>query len=365
MKPVLHVLGQLNRGGAERLIIDLVSHIDREAFPQHIYLLSGKRGSLDDVAREAGATLHYGTWSHRIAHDLTNVLKEHRIAILESHVHLSSAIILALASHKMQRIAFLHSTGDDHGDTLLREIYRKAMHALLRRTATDIVGISAGVLREAWSVDWQHDCAARVIPNGIDTSLFLPLVAARPIRSARPSLSCIHVGRFDPPKNHERVLAIFAAINKELGPSTLHLVGRYSTDRHVALMACAESFGVRDQVTFLGERNDVPQLLVASDLLLLPSLREGMPSVVLESVAAGTPVLASTLPGVLEIANEIDGIRCVDLEASNEEWATAARALLAQVGAPLALHQGIARSRFTVNAFCESHVRLWSRDWLR
>jgi glycosyltransferase involved in cell wall biosynthesis len=66
-----------------------------------------------------------------------------------------------------------------------------------------------------------------------------------------------------------------------------------------------ESLGLRQAVTFLGERGDARQIIGALDLLVLPSLTEGLPNVVLEAFAYKTPVVATAVGGVPELV--IDG----------------------------------------------------------
>ena len=67
------------------------------------------------------------------------------------------------------------------------------------------------------------------------------------------------------------------------------------------LAADCEAAGIADRVHFVGWRPDVPELLAASDLLVLPSAWEGMPNVVLEAMASGLPVVASDVEGVREL----------------------------------------------------------------
>ena len=71
------------------------------------------------------------------------------------------------------------------------------------------------------------------------------------------------------------------------------------------LEADAETLGIRDRVVFLGRRDDVPELLGASDAFVLPSLYEGTSLSVLEAMAAGCPVVASAIPGTDELV--VDG----------------------------------------------------------
>src|SRR4029077_1011946 len=67
----------------------------------------------------------------------------------------------------------------------------------------------------------------------------------------------------------------------------------------------APAFGLDDKVRFLGHRDDVPRLLAASDLLVLPSLYEGLPNVVLEAMRFRKPVVATAAPGTTEVV--VDG----------------------------------------------------------
>jgi glycosyltransferase involved in cell wall biosynthesis len=76
-----------------------------------------------------------------------------------------------------------------------------------------------------------------------------------------------------------------------------------------ALAALVLQLGLNDRVTFLGHRRDIPELIAAADVVVLPSLYEGLPLAVLEAMAAGKPVIGSRIPGVLEIITDgADGI---------------------------------------------------------
>jgi glycosyltransferase involved in cell wall biosynthesis len=69
------------------------------------------------------------------------------------------------------------------------------------------------------------------------------------------------------------------------------------------LEEAAHAYRLDDKVKFLGHRDDVPTLLAAADLLVLPSLYEGLPNVVLEAMRLGKPVVATAAPGTIEVVN--------------------------------------------------------------
>ena len=126
------------------------------------------------------------------------------------------------------------------------------------------------------------------IPNGIAAD---PL-PRRP--SETPTVLC--VARFTPQKNHPVLLSAFARLRRTHPDARLQLVG--SGPDEPAIRARAARLGL--EVDFLGPREDVPALMAAADLLVLPSAFEGLPLVVLEAMAAGLPVVATRIGGVVE-----------------------------------------------------------------
>jgi glycosyltransferase involved in cell wall biosynthesis len=96
------------------------------------------------------------------------------------------------------------------------------------------------------------------------------------------------------------------------------------------VMAAAASSGVEDKVHFLGIRRDVGSLMRQSDVVLLPSSREGLPGAVLEAAAVGVPVVACDLPGVRFIADHVAGVAAV----AGTDAGTWARAILGAGVAP-------------------------------
>jgi glycosyltransferase involved in cell wall biosynthesis len=101
----------------------------------------------------------------------------------------------------------------------------------------------------------------------------------------------------------------------------LLVVGRgEAAIQHRVVRGIAE-LGIDDRVTLCGERTDVPRLLASADLMIFPSMWEGLGLAVLESCAVGTPVVASALACLIEIAGELPDVRPVPLEADDHEWA--------------------------------------------
>ncbi len=181
------------------------------------------------------------------------------------------------------------------------------------------VGVE-GAIEASWGLGWAQDPRAQTVYNGLDLAAFHgppdPDGVCREFNIPAGSVLCTHVGRFSPPKNHGRLLAIFAQVLRHTPGMYIVLVVVVvgSPDAELPIRTRASELGLADRLVFAGVRDDVPRLLLGADLMIFPSTWEGLPGAVLEACAAGLPVLASDPPGVREIARFFPGVACVSLE---------------------------------------------------
>ena len=143
-----------------------------------------------------------------------------------------------------------------------------------------------------------------VIPNGIDPA---PYRDAAPLENAALGVPenrriLVTIGRLDEQKGLDWLLSLAPQLLAAAPEHDLVLVGEGPQRRRLETLA-AESV-MADQIHFAGWRPDVPRILAASDMLLLPSRWEGMPNVILEAMAAGLPVVATRSEGVDELLHE-------------------------------------------------------------
>jgi glycosyltransferase involved in cell wall biosynthesis len=127
------------------------------------------------------------------------------------------------------------------------------------------------------------------------------------------------------------------------------------------LEALAASKGLAAHVKILGHREDVPDLLAASDVFVMPSLWEGLPLALLEAMLAGKPVIASRTSGIPEAVNDgVDGLLTTPGDVG--ELATALRGVIASPARRAALG-GAARARataeFTLDAMADGYERVF------
>ena len=110
------------------------------------------------------------------------------------------------------------------------------------------------------------------------------------------------MGRLVEEKGHRFLLRAFAALREKCPRNRLLLAG--SGNQMGQLQKLARELGVRDKINFLGERRDIPRVLAALDIFVLPSLTEALPISLLEAMAAGRPTIASRVGGIPEIVRE-------------------------------------------------------------
>jgi glycosyltransferase involved in cell wall biosynthesis len=206
-----------------------------------------------------------------------------------------------------------------------------AEYALPRRMIRWAAGRSAGVISVcqalkdrlvAIGVAEQH---IHVLRNGVDLELFRPrdrAVARARYDLRRPTL--LSVGHLIPRKAHDIVIRALT----QIADAELLIVGE--GPERGALVALADRTGVAGRVRFLGQlpQNELPDIYGAADVLVLASAREGWANVLLEAMACGTPVVASSVWGTPEVVASADAGLLVD-ERSGAAFASAIGGLLA------------------------------------
>ena len=163
-----------------------------------------------------------------------------------------------------------------------------------------------------------------VIHNAVDTDRFRLDPALR--KKTKESLGIPedtsvlgHVGRFSLQKNHAFLIDIFVVVHRKNPEAILLLAG--AGELEAEIRDKVKTLGLEDSVKFLGLRKDIPALMNAMDVFVLPSFFEGLPVVGVEAQATGLPVITSTA-----VARELpleDLAQYIPLESSPEIWAEA------------------------------------------
>jgi glycosyltransferase involved in cell wall biosynthesis len=180
------------------------------------------------------------------------------------------------------------------------------------RDSKTIIAVSNQVRQDLISIGISEE-TIQVIYNGVDTEEFQPGAIER-VSLGLPNNVFLALFAGDirtPRKNLETILKALVNV------PDLHLAVAGSTDRSPYPLI-AEKLGLSDRVYFLGQRNDMPDLMKASDLFVFPSRYETFGLVILEALASGLPVITAKTVGASELINPKCGYVMSDVESSTE-----------------------------------------------
>lgn len=325
---ILHVIGIMNRGGAETMIMNLYRHMDWTKVQFDFVENSAEPAAFDDEIQSLGGKIyrcpHYNGKNHFTYVKWWNrFFREHRgeYPIVHGHLGSTAAIYLSIAKkYGAYTIAHSHSSGTDHS---LKALLYGIMSYPTRHIAAYFFACSeaAGIDRFGKKTTLGDNYS--VLKNAIDITQFsyVPPIRRR-VRNEMgyraDEIVIGHVGRFNPPKNHPFLLEIFSALLKKEPNAVLLLVG--GGEDLPKIQAKAQTLGIAENIRFLGVRSDVADLMQAMDMFVFPSLYEGLPVTMVEAQASGLPCLISDkVPEECIITEGL--VDVMPLSASADAWA--------------------------------------------
>ena len=181
----------------------------------------------------------------------------------------------------------------------------------IRRTLNEAAGIIAvsGALKDSMVALGASPEKIRVIPNGIDADRFRPMdrrAAREKLGLPVEGLCVVAVGNLIPAKGQNLLIAALGKLAAQRPLLKLFLIG--DGPQKAALVEQVKVLGLNERVLLIDTRphDELPLWFNAADLSCLASHREGLPNVVLESLACGTPVLATRVGGIPEVLTSPD-----------------------------------------------------------
>jgi glycosyltransferase involved in cell wall biosynthesis len=325
MRRVLLVITGLNYGGAETQVRDVALAFKARGLSVGVVSMLLPVAYQDDLT---SAGIHL--WSldmkrkwpdPRMVWRLANIVRQFKPDIV--HSHMIHANLLARVSrvagwHKIPLVCTAHSVNE--GGKLRMYVYR-----VTDRWASITTNVSQAAVDRYVAVGAAPTGHIIYMPNGVDMSRFCPDEERR--TAVRHSLGlaaeeCVilAVARFEEAKNHAGMLRTFARVLETHPSAILLLVGQGTLFN--ATRTLAMTLHVTDSVRFLGIRNDIPDLMRASDLYLMSSLWEGLPIVLLEAAASGLPAVATDVGG--NATAVLDGISGRIVSPNDDEALVAA-----------------------------------------
>jgi glycosyltransferase involved in cell wall biosynthesis len=291
-------------GGTERALLQLLGGLDRARWrPLLFHADAPGAAQLADQARALDVPTHAVPVATRAASGVASIgplartMRRERAAVFHAHQIWSLSCRYGIVAAACARVRARVATAQLFVE-MPPLLGIDLQHALLTRCLHRHVAVSrfvASRLRDRFHVPPRKIV---VIPNAATAGATASPVARSELARDDTAPLVLTVARLDAQKGIVHLLDAAAAV-----PHVSFAIAGDGPDR-AALEQRAVALGVSDRVRFLGHRQDVPSLLAAADLFVLPSLYEGLPLAVLEAMAAGVPVIATAIGGTDEVVRD-------------------------------------------------------------
>jgi len=298
-------------GGAELVVFRMAEELRRRG---HDVLPMGPAkgvGWLGAKFREAGFAPRVFTLRRPVdpmcVRDLASQIRSDRLDLVHSH-EFTMAVYGAAAARGAH---CLHVTTMHGNQTMTAALRRRiALRWAFRRTAATIA-VSADTRRQLCADLGLEPGAVEVILNGVPERPGDPAPIRRELGLRRGEVLLVAVGNLDTRKGHIYLLQALQRLHAAglEAPWRVAIAGGRGGDQRERLEAFASEHGFRDRLHLLAQRDDIPDLLAAADVFVMPSLWEGLPLALLEAMLAGKAIVASNISGIPEaVRDEREGL---------------------------------------------------------
>jgi glycosyltransferase involved in cell wall biosynthesis len=342
-------------GGAERVVVDLATRLQAAGAETVVFLPARGEGWLAGQLAGSGVDVESfhleSPFSPACARSLAAAFRRRRIDIAHSH-EFSMAVYGAWASWLAggQHVITMHGSRYYAGRARRRLAMRAAV-ALSGRTVAVSSPLADQISRDLLVTRSR----IATIPNGVRATPASGSAVREELGLGADDRLVVATGNLYPVKGHVHLIDAMALLTGRHPDLQLAICGR--GDQEDALRSRARANGIGGHVHLLGLRSDVPAVLAAADLFVLPSLSEGLPLALLEAMCAGCPIVASDVGDVGKALGADAGVL---VEPGNPSaLASALETLLTQPG--LARDLGIrARARARAEYDVAHMVRAYS-----
>ncbi len=300
--PIALVITDLDPGGAEKALVALALGLNRSVWAPSVVCLAGE-GVLAERLRTAGIPVQFLNVRRsnpvQAVGRLASAFAMNPPRLIQSFLFHANVASRLAAAKLAQRPPVL-------GGIRVAERQRK-WHLTLERLTQGLglgwVCVSNAVRDFSIQTARLDERRLTVIPNGIDAAEYDAVgpVPRSGLADDPNNLIALFAGRLDVQKGVDLLLDAFASAQHL--PLSLAIAGDGPL-REEVVTRLREDARLAGRARWLGRRDDVPALLKAADMLVLPSRWEGMPNVVLEAMAAGRPIIATDVDGTREIGFE-------------------------------------------------------------
>lgn len=332
MERLLCIVGSLNAGGAETFLMKVYRSLDRNKYQMDFCVANPEKGVYEDEIQSLGGKIHVipfksdGFREFRKA--LYKVVKDGNYRrVLRITSNAAGLVDLKIAKAAGATRCIARSSNSSDGTSIKNKVINFICKVLYLKYVDEMVAPSDLAAIYTFGKKAVTNGKVHKLNNGVDLSTFYYSVEGRAkIRKEfdlGESTVIGHVGRFMQQKNHKFLLQVFAEIRKHVD-AKLMLTGKGELENE--LRQQAKELNIDEYVVFTGLRKDVPEILSAMDIMVFPSLYEGMPNTIIEAQATGLPCLISD--SITREANITGLVKYKSLNTSAADWAEDVMAMI-------------------------------------
>jgi glycosyltransferase involved in cell wall biosynthesis len=308
---VLECIRQGQIGGGESHLLSLSENLNKSIFEPIV--LSFTDGPMIGLLRKMNidATIIYTEKPFNIFiwKKVRAFIKEKKIDLIHAHgTRANSNVYWAAHSLKIPLIYSIHGWSfHDNQKSFIKKIRIFSEKFL---TSKSVINISVSESNKQTGIKNIESFSSVVVNNGIDQEKFNPAKVFKNVRKElginEQQIVLLFIARFTSHKQPLTLIHAFAIAIKTMPNLQLLMVGE--GDEKDAALQLAKELSVENNIIFEPFRQDVPDVLNAADIFILPSLWEGLPIGLLEAMSMGKAVIASNVDGTCEIIkNEYNG----------------------------------------------------------
>jgi glycosyltransferase involved in cell wall biosynthesis len=300
---ILHIIGGLDRGGAESYLMNTLRNIDHAKYKFGVLCFlsprNGEKYAYEDELKSLGVEIirisdNRFRCPTKFISDIAEVVKKGGYDTVHSHIDFMSALSLAGARKggAVKRIAHSHNTNNSKINSPAMRAISAALRRKLNREAT--VRLACG--EDAGRFLYGPRQRFVVIHNGINLQTYRYNANTRQMMRAKlgideKAMVLLNIGRLEAQKNQEQLIDIFADYSRKHSDARLVIVGEGSLKEALEDKIASERLG--KQVLLLPAQDGVERFYSMADVFILPSLFEGVPTVGIEAQASGLKCLFS------------------------------------------------------------------------
>lgn len=292
---VLQMVGSLNVGGSQAMLLNLYRNIDREKIQFDFVIDHPDQLYYAEEVKSMGARIYTvprfnGINAGTVMRAWDKLFTEHpEYKVFHTHVPSYAAMFLHVAKkHGLKTLAHGHTASN--GDGLVK-IIKTAMQFPVRYQ----VDVRMACSDKAAEALFGKNTDYVFLPNAVDIDRFAANAETREKYRREMGIDdkyvVGHVGRLSEAKNHKLLIDAFAELLEKRNDAHLLLVG--DGELRGEIESRIHELKIEDHVTMTGNRNDVAELMQAMDIFAFPSLWEGLPVTLVEAQTAGLPCVIS------------------------------------------------------------------------